>query len=119
MGDESEWAIVFYQEGSRSPVEEFISSLDKKAQVRLEWSIEQLRRRNVRAREPLVKHIEGKIWELREESRGNAYRVFYFMRIGRRIVLLHAFQKKTQRTPRGEIAVARRRMARIETALRG
>ena len=117
MVGESEWEVVFYQEGRRSPIEEFLNALDKKTQVRLEWSIEQLRRRNVRAREPLVKHIEGKIWELREESRGNAYRVFYFMRIGRRIVLLHAFQKKTQRTPRREIAVAQTRMARIETAL--
>ncbi len=100
-------------------MEEFISRLDKKTQTRLEWSIERLRQRNVQAREPLVKHIEGKIWELRDESRGNAYRVFYFAMIGRRIVLLHAFQKKTQRTPRGEIAIAQQRMAHIEAALRG
>ena len=64
----------------------------------------------LRAREPPVKKIEGDIWELRRESRGNTYRIFYFFFTGRKIVLLHAIQKKTERTPRREIELAQRRL---------
>lgn len=72
--------------------------------------MQQLRARNVTAREPLVRHLEGKLQELREESRTNIYRIIYFLSSGRQIVLLHAFQKKTQRTPRQEIDIAHKRM---------
>ncbi len=84
--------------------------MDKKTQVRFAWSIEQLRLRNVQARKPLVDHIEGKIWELREESQTNIYRLLYFLASGRRIVFLHGFQKKTQRTPRRDIDIAQQRL---------
>lgn len=65
--------------------------------------------RNVRAREPLVKHLEGDLWELREESQTNIYRIVYFFFTGRRIVFLHGFQKKSQKTPRKELELAMRR----------
>ncbi len=105
------WAVVFYvdQRGDE-PVREFLNNLDLQTQVRFEWSIEQLRVRNVQAREPLVRHLEGRLWELREESRTNIYRLIYFFFTGRQIVFVQGFQKKTQRTPRTEIEVAEWRM---------
>ena len=114
MARQADWTIAFYLEvDGSSPVEEFLDSLDVKTQARFVWSIEQLRIRNVAAREPLVKKLEGKLWELREESRTDIYRVLYCFVSGRRIVLLHGFQKKTQKTPRGEIAIARRRLEQL------
>ena len=111
---ESDWQIQFFvDEDGESPVRAFLRSLDKPAKVRFGWSIEELRRRNISAREPLVKKLTGRLWELREESQTNIYRVIYCCAIGRRIVLLHGFQKKTQRTPRGEIEIAERRLARF------
>lgn len=98
-------------ERGRSPVEEFLDSLDQKTKARFLWSTEQLRVRNVQAREPLLKHLEGNLWELREESATNIYRVVYFFFTARRIVLLHGFQKKSQRTPRSEIEMAHPRQA--------
>ncbi len=89
--------------------------LDPKTQGRFTWSLEQLRIRNVRAREPLVRHIEHKLWELREESSANIYRLLYVFITGRQIVVLHGFQKKTPRTPRGEIDIA---ITRLEDFLR-
>lgn len=71
--------------------------------------MEQLRVRNVRAREPLARHLEGDLWELREESSTNTYRVVYFFFTARRIVFLHGFQKKSPRTPRRELETVRRR----------
>ena len=111
MAAEPEWQIVFYiDENGNSPVEEFLEGLDRKTRTRFAWSMEQLRGRNVQASEPLVKHLEGKIWELRRASDGNIYRLLYFFFIGRQIVLLHGFQKKTEKTPRREIETAKKRM---------
>ena len=110
MPDESAWSVEFYLNSSgEAPVEDFLETLDLKTRARFIWSIEQLRVRNVRANAPLVRHLEGELWELREESQTNIYRVIYFFFTGRRIVLLHGFQKKTQRTPRREIETADRR----------
>ena len=108
------WSVVFYRDDQGgSPVREFLESLDQEAQSSIGWAIEQLRVRNVQAREPLVRHLEGKLWELRRESRSNIYRLLYFFFSGRRIVFVHGFQKKTQTTPRQELQTARARYARF------
>jgi len=108
---DQEWTVVFYtNEQGNEPVREFLNGLDLKTKARFDWSIEQLQMRNIRAREPLVRQLEGRLWELREESTTNIYRLIYFFFTGRRIIFLHGFQKKTQRTPRREIEIARRRM---------
>jgi len=112
MAEEHEWTVDFYsREDGTSPVREFLESLDEATQARFIWAIEQLRQLNVRAREPLVKQIEGKLWELRRGSDGNIYRLFYFFFTGRKIVFLHGFQKKQQKTPKKEIEIAKQRMA--------
>ncbi len=112
MANQPERSIVYYTTADGDePVREWLTSLDQKTQVRFEWSIEQLRVRNVQAGEPLVKHIEGKIWELRRASNGKIYRLMYFFFTDRQIVFLHGFQKKTPKTPRGEIEIAEKRMA--------
>ncbi len=111
MANDNDWTVVFYrEENGRSPIREFLLTLDVKTKARFKWSIEQLRIRNVRAQEPLVRHLEGKLWELREESGTNIYRLLYFFFSGRRIVFLHGFQKKSQKTPRYEIEIALQRL---------
>jgi len=40
----------------------------------------------------------------------NTYRLLYALLPDRRIVFLHGFQKKTQRTPRREIEIALKRL---------
>ena len=110
MSQQSEWTTeVDAAADGTGPVEAFLDSLDPKVRARFLWSMEQLRVRNVQAREPLVKHVEDKLWELREESRTNIYRIIYFFYTGRRIVFLHGFQKKTQKTPKKELELARAR----------
>jgi phage-related protein len=109
MSAGNDWSTEFYEApNGRVPVAEFLLSLDAKTRARFRWSMEQLRVRNTRAREPLVKHLDGDLWELREESGTNIYRVVYFFYTGRRIVFLHGFQKKSQQTPRRELEQARR-----------
>ena len=59
--------------------------------------------------EPHVKHLEGKLWELRLTGRDGIARALYVTAIGRRVVVVRAFVKKTQKTPRAEIELALRR----------
>lgn len=60
--------------------------------------------------EPYVKHVDGKLWEMRAKGRDGIARAFYFATRGRRVIVVRAFIKKTQKTPRSEIALARKRM---------
>jgi len=88
--------------------------LDPKTLARFQGSLEQLRVRNVLAGFPLVRHVEGKVWELREESSTNIFRVLYFFYTGKRVVLLHALAKKRQRLQRNDIEIALRRLTHFE-----
>ncbi|MBC9879843.1 type II toxin-antitoxin system RelE/ParE family toxin [Bradyrhizobium sp. INPA01-394B] len=63
--------------------------------------------------EPHVKHLEGKLWELRLTGRDGIARALYVTAIGRRVVVVRAFVKKTQKTPRAEIELALRRANEI------
>lgn len=60
-----------------------------------------------------IKHIEGDLWELRPEFGGQEFRLFYFIVFGDTILFLHAFKKKTQKTPPAEIEIARKRMEEV------
>lgn len=63
--------------------------------------------------EPHVKHIEGKIWELRAKAREGIARGFYVTMTGQRIVVLHVFVKKTNKTPLKALALARERAKKL------
>jgi phage-related protein len=63
--------------------------------------------------EPHVKHLEGKLWELRLTGRDGIARALYVTAIGRRVIVVRAFLKKTQKTPRSEIELALRRAKEI------
>lgn len=64
--------------------------------------------------EPYIKHIEGKIWEMRMKGKNNIGRAFYMTAKGKRIVILHAFIKKTQKTPSKAIRLARERLKELQ-----
>ena len=58
--------------------------------------------------EPRVDHLRGAIWEVRT-SLGNRIARTLFTVVSGRMVLLHGFIKKTQRTPNDDIELAERR----------
>ena len=59
-----------------------------------------------RMREPYVKHLEGPVWETRMKGRDGVARAAYVTAPGKRVVVVHVFAKKTQKTPRREIETA-------------
>jgi len=64
--------------------------------------------------EPYIKHIEGKIWEMRMKGKDNIGRALYVTATGRRIVILHAFIKKTQKMPNKAKRLAKERLKELE-----
>ena len=57
-------------------------------------------------REPYVKYLESSLWEMRLKGKGGIARAIYVTAVGKRIVVVHVFTKKTQKTPRREIVTA-------------
>jgi len=66
-----------------------------------------------RVHEPYIKHIEDRIWEMRLRGRGGIARALYVTATGRRVVIPRVFAKKTQKTPRREIELARQRAKEV------
>jgi phage-related protein len=64
-------------------------------------------------REPHVKHLDGKMWELRAKATEGIARGLYVTMTGRRVIILHVFVKKSQRTPRNALDIARERMKQV------
>ena len=60
-----------------------------------------------------VKHLEQKLWELRVTGRDGISRAIYVTAVGRRVVILRVFIKKTQKTPAREIELARQRAKEV------
>jgi phage-related protein len=60
-----------------------------------------------------VKHLEDKLWELRVTGRDGIARAIYVTVTGRRVIILRAFVKKTQKTPEHELALARQRAREV------
>ncbi len=54
------------------------------------------------------------LFELRLKGQEGIARVFFCALIGRRVMMLHSFLKKTQKTPQREIEIARKRMKEIK-----
>jgi phage-related protein len=59
---------------------------------------------------PHVRHLEGKLWEMRLRGRDGIARALYVARVGQRLTVLHVFTKKTQKTPRRALELARARL---------
>jgi phage-related protein len=66
--------------------------------------------------EPHTKAMKGGLFELRLKGAEGIARVFYCTSIGKRIVMLRGFVKKTDKTPSRELAIAVSRMKEVKNA---
>jgi phage-related protein len=62
---------------------------------------------------PHTKLIEGGLFELRVKGKEGIVRVFFCAKVGKKIIMLHSFVKKSQKTPKKEIKKARIRMSEV------
>lgn len=107
--------VEFYEtEAGEEVVAEFLQSLPPKDMAKVLRDIDLLADYAPNLHEPYTKHIEGPLWELRSKFSSNIYRIFYFIRKENKLVLLHGFKKKTQKTPPSEIELAKRQLQDYE-----
>jgi phage-related protein len=95
-------------------VEALVSALPIDIRARFERIVELIEAHGLeRIREPYVKYLEGPVWEVRMSGKDGIARALYVTASGRRVVVVHAFVKTTQKTPRREIAMALKRAKEV------
>ena len=106
----TEFTVIAYEkENGEVPVEDFLDSLDVKMKAKMFGMIGLLQEKGNQLREPYSKHLDDGIFELRCKFGNDITRVLYFFYYEGQIILTNGFVKKTQKTPSGEIELAKQR----------
>jgi len=110
------YEVEFYRDkNGRSEIVDYLDALKEKGETSKSERINRdkilaymvaLKQYGTRIGQPIVKHIDGSIWELRPL----ANRIFFFYWKDNKFVLLHHFIKKTQKAPVREVEQARSKM---------
>lgn len=104
-----EFEIIFYEKADGTePAKDFILSLDVKMRAKMFRTIEMLKTNGNRLREPESKALDDGIMKLRAKVGSDISRVLYFFVVGQKAVLTNGFIKKTQKTPKAELELAKR-----------
>ncbi|MDO8663491.1 MAG: type II toxin-antitoxin system RelE/ParE family toxin [Candidatus Wildermuthbacteria bacterium] len=108
MNNNCGYKAYYYQNShtGRALVLEYIDKLPIKDKGKVAAYIALLSNCNGRLDEPYSRYIRSGIRELRIEITHNRHRIFYITVTEKRIILLHAFLKKTPKTPEQEIVRA-------------
>jgi phage-related protein len=103
--------IRFYRmESGHCPIEEFLDSLSAKPAQKTAWVLQLIEELDVIPSQYFKKLVNtDDIWEIRIQLGGNIFRILGFLDGEHLVILNHAFQKKTQKTPRNEIKIAENR----------
>ena len=62
---------------------------------------------------PHTKSLKNGLFELRVKGREGIARIFYCIKVDKNIIMLHMFIKKSQKTPRKELNIAKARMNEV------
>lgn len=101
------WKVVYYVSSSGSnPISDFLDSLDKQTQSKLLRIVANIEEYGLLSVVPHIKKLSGTpLWEIRVLGKVNA-RIIYVVPAQTRVVLLHGFIKKSNKTPSKEINIA-------------
>jgi phage-related protein len=104
--------IIFYRsESGKCPVEEFLDDLDAKQAQKVAWVLNIIEELSVVPAKYFKKLVNtDDLWEARISSGSNIFRLLCFFDGDAMVVVTHAFQKKTQKTPKQAIKTAEQRM---------
>ena len=104
-----QFQVEFYEtEEGRIPTQEFLDSLEPKMNAKMVGLMEILEEKGFSLREPYTAPLEDGVFELRAVQGSNISRALFFFYIEGRIVITHGFIKKTQKTPRPQIELAKK-----------
>lgn len=101
------WEVIYYTSPSGgNPVSDFLDSLDKQTQSKLLRIVANIEEYGLLSVIPHIKKLSGTpLWEIRVLGKSNA-RVIYVVPTKTKVVLLHGFIKKSNKTPSKEINIA-------------
>ena len=101
--------IIYYEKIDNSrPAEEYILEEEIKIQAKIFRNLNLLAEFGNKLRMPYPKEIDDGIFELRTQEGNNISRIMYFFVIGKKIVLTNGFRKKTDKTSKEEIKLAKK-----------
>lgn len=103
------YKIEFYEKKTgEEPAKEFILGLPPKMQAKILKILDILELNGSLIRLPYSEHLEDGIFEIRAKQGTDITRVLYFFFTEKKIVLTNGFVKKTQKTPRNVIDLAKK-----------
>ena len=107
--------ILYYPEGNHGPVRDYLTRLAKerpKAFARLALDLEVLGAEGLRSQQITIRPLGDKLWELKRLYDGIQYRVFFGVHKGA-AWLVHGIEKKSAKTPKDALELARRRLREV------
>ena len=107
--------ILYYPSGSGGPVADYLGGLAKerpKAFARLALDLEILGAEGLRSRQITIRPLGNRLWELKRLYDGIQYRIFFTVRNGT-AWLLHSLEKKSAKTPKDDVELARKRLREV------
>lgn len=103
------WTIDYYSEDVRLEIDALPVGI-RASYARLTELLEEF---GLELRMPHSRAMGGGLFELRPRGREGIARVFYCTKVGRKIIILHSFIKKTNETPKREMDIARKRRREV------
>ena len=97
----------------RSPVEDFIKSLSFKDQGRFYDVFDGTQKHGLECPRVRFRQLSGKLWEIKFKGEGGQYRIAYILVDKDWMIWLHAFKKKTMKTPKDDLETAEKRMREV------
>lgn len=107
--------VLYYPEGNRGPVREHLTALAKerpKAFARLALDLEILGAEGLRSQQIAIRPLGDKLWELKRRYDGIQYRLFFGV-WKNAVWLLHSIEKKSAKTPKDDLELARKRLREV------
>ena len=103
------WTIEYFSEAVRLEINALPVGI-RASYARLTDLLEEF---GLDLRMPHSRAMGGGLFELRPKGREGIARVFYCTKVGKRIIVLHSFIKKTNETPKWELDIARKRQQEV------
>ncbi|OGG30595.1 hypothetical protein A2973_01160 [Candidatus Gottesmanbacteria bacterium RIFCSPLOWO2_01_FULL_49_10] len=112
---DKQWQVIYYVSASGDiPVRNFLDAAGPMLKTKALRILQHIEEYGLQAAIGHIKKFAGTpLWEIRILG-GDSARIFFVTQEGKRIVLLHAFYKKTQKAPQKEIALALKRLREHE-----
>jgi len=106
--------IVFHTSASgRSYIEGFLKDLTPQDRATVLAVFQDIRQYGFSAVGCEFRQIEGKLWEIKIRTASGGYRFFYAMLSSEIMYVLHAYKKQSQKAPKQELEIARKRLKEV------